>query len=80
VSQDASRFRDREEGNVSTNKDRERGSSYDNYEEQKRMTVNSVGDERPKQSSGKTVSFTQSGSAGTGLQGNFSKSSLHVPK
>jgi len=79
VSQDASRFR--EDGNVSTNKERgERGSSYDNYEEQKRMTVNSVGDERPKQSSGKTVSFTNSGSAGAGLQANFSKSSLHVPK
>jgi len=77
VSHDASRGRE----DVSTNKERgERVSSYDNYEEQKRMTVNSVGDERPKQSSGKTVSFTQSGSAGGGLQGNFSKSSLHVPK
>jgi len=77
VSQDASRFRE----DVSTNKERgERGSSYDNYEEQKRMTVNSMGDDRPKQASGKTVSFTNSGSAGAGLQANFSKSSLHIPK
>jgi len=71
-SQEASRFR--EEGNASV-VNKERGSSYDNYEEQKRMTVNSVGDERPKQSSGKTVSFT--GSAGAG---GFSKGGLGVPK
>jgi len=71
-SHDASRL------NASANK--ERGSSYDNYEEQKRHTVNSVGDERVKATSGKTVSFTQSGSAGAGLQSGVSKSSLGIPK
>jgi len=59
---------------------KERGSSYDNYEE-KRNTVNSVGgDERVKATSGKTVSFTNSASAGGGLQSGFSKSSIGIPK